>query len=1280
MGGVFEAVQESLGRHVALKVLPFHAALTGTQLERFRREARAVARLHHSNIVPVFGVGQDQGVHYYAMQFIQGQSLDAVLQELKRLRSVQTETPRATPPARQDLTGSVAQGLLIGEFPQPPGGEAPDVAPAQSPSAHGSPTWKVGEGTSSSGETQHSELTGSSIAEYFRGVVRIGVQAAEALEYAHRNGILHRDIKPSNLLLDTQGTVWVTDFGLAKADDSGELTNPGDLVGTLRFMAPERFAGQADPRSDVYSLGITLYELLTLRPAFDSTDRVRLIDRVTHEDPPRPRTLDPRIPRDLETIVLKAMAKDPADRYPTAVALAEDLRCLLADRPIRARRIGMPERTWRWCRRNPVVATLTGVVAARLVVVAVSSTLEAYRIAADRDALAAARDEADQNAAKAELARQQEEEQRKRAETMTAESRQRLVKLYVANGERHIEAGDRLGALAWFAEALQRDSGDPVTQGTHRTRLASNLRQSPRLLQFWSHDLPVYHVEFSPDGRSVVVASGMLHFVSPQRGEARVYDTVTGKEIFPTLKLPFPVYHASFSRDGQRLVTASGGRGGGEARVWNAATGKPLTRVLKHATPLRQATLTPDGQHLVTLFGDALYLYGAQVWNLATEMPAGPAVQPLRAVHVALDPDVRMLGAGFWMDAQILDPFTGQPLTPRLKHGLKKLDKQGFRGNVNHVAFSPDGLHMVTASGDNTARVWDTLTGQPVGSPFKHTDKVNQASFSPDGKQIITACNDAMAHIWDTATGDPVKSLREHSGHVVYAEFSPDGRRVVTVSGDPPARSEDLTAYQTVHVWDVAAGRPVSPVFRHGARVTRTAFSPDSRRLVTAGLDGVVRLWDLAGKEADSLSFPPDNPVSHAAVSPDGRRLVTKGRDGTAIMWDLADGTSVRLSHKLTGYVQYLAFSRDGTRVLTANSGGPWGPLETGKFQLESKDACQAQVWDCGTGKPVGAPLRHDQFVYQAAFSPDGSRVVTSSQDRTARVWNAATGEPVTPPLPHRDRVSWASFSPDGRRVVTCSGDGTARVWDATTGKPAGPVLKPVPMPTHASFSPDGLKILTDGYDRTARLWDAATGRLLSELKHGGHMTRASFTGGSCRIVVVLDREARVWDVVRREPVTPLLRHDARVNCAVFSRDGRRVGTASEDGTARVWDATTGEPITPPLHHGPSGENVSFSVLDRSDVPQASFTPDGQSLVTIGRKGVQLWDLRTHEWPAEDLVRLAVLLSGHQIDNRGSYTPVTREVLVEAWKTLQRKYPRHFTTSRESGRMPEPGQADARAD
>jgi hypothetical protein len=202
------------------------------------------------------------------------------------------------------------------------------------------------------------DLASPSAAAYFRAAARLALQAAEGLAHAHAQGVLHRDVKPSNLLLDARGTLWITDFGLAKADDSDDLTGTGDLVGTLRYMAPERLRGEGDARADVYSLGLTLYELLTLRPAFDATNRERLREQVTSSDPPLPRRLNPEVPRDLETVVLKAIARDPAHRYQTPAAMAEDLKRFVEDRPVRARRVSEAERLWRWCRRNPLPASL----------------------------------------------------------------------------------------------------------------------------------------------------------------------------------------------------------------------------------------------------------------------------------------------------------------------------------------------------------------------------------------------------------------------------------------------------------------------------------------------------------------------------------------------------------------------------------------------------------------------------------------------------------------------------------------------------------------------------------------------------------------------------------------------------------------------------------------------------------------------------------------------------------------------------------------------------------
>jgi serine/threonine protein kinase len=353
MGVVYEAEQVSQGRRVALRVLPRQVSHDLKMLARFRREARSAAQLHHTNIVPVFEVGKAGAVSYYAMQFIQGQGLDAIIDELRRLKErahpagSANEPDRPDPPIPSGPTAAappttrqvsrMAHSLLTGRFaPETPGGSRTEATAAltghldtdetEAPPARDSAAIGMSSPLSAVVLPGGSQLSAveSRRRPFFRSVAHIGRQVAAGLAYAHARGIVHRDIKPSNLLLDTEGVVWITEFGLAKASDDG-LTQTGDILGTVRYMAPERFRGEGDARADVYALGLTLYELLTLPPAFDSPDRLKLIEQIKTEESRRPRALDARILRDLETIVLKAIAKDPQDRYQTADALGEDL-------------------------------------------------------------------------------------------------------------------------------------------------------------------------------------------------------------------------------------------------------------------------------------------------------------------------------------------------------------------------------------------------------------------------------------------------------------------------------------------------------------------------------------------------------------------------------------------------------------------------------------------------------------------------------------------------------------------------------------------------------------------------------------------------------------------------------------------------------------------------------------------------------------------------------------------------------------------------------------------
>ena len=327
MGIVYEAEQVSLGRRVALKILPLAAMLDAQQLARFKNESRAAAALRHPNIVGVHAVGVERGVHYYAMELIEGQSLASVIADIRSESDLQHR-------------------------------RLPAISESRSSECAGEVDTKVAAQNAISTRLSHSG-TG-----FHRTVAEIGIQAAEALEYAHDQGVVHRDIKPANLMINERGQVFITDFGLARIETDAGLTVSGDLLGTIRYMSPEQASGDAilDHRTDIYSLGLVLYELLTQCHAFNDTDRHQLLSKIADADPIAPCRINAAIPKDLETIVLKAIAKLPESRYVTAQAMSDDLQRFLDNRPVIARRAGRLENAWRWIRRahrNPLTASLS---------------------------------------------------------------------------------------------------------------------------------------------------------------------------------------------------------------------------------------------------------------------------------------------------------------------------------------------------------------------------------------------------------------------------------------------------------------------------------------------------------------------------------------------------------------------------------------------------------------------------------------------------------------------------------------------------------------------------------------------------------------------------------------------------------------------------------------------------------------------------------------------------------------------------------------------------------
>jgi eukaryotic-like serine/threonine-protein kinase len=1064
------------------------------------------------------------------------------------------------------------------------------------------------------------------------------MQVCQAVQHAHQKGVIHRDLKPSNILVtvkDDRPVPKVIDFGVAKATqarltEKTLFTRFQQWIGTPAYMSPEQ-AGlgslDVDTRSDVYSLGVLLYELLTGRTPFDTQKLLAagydaVMRTIREDDPPKPSTrlstlkaeelsqvatrrhADPaklnRLVRgDLDWIVMKALEKDRTRRYETANAFVRDIEYYLNHEPVSAAAPTVGYRLAKFARRNRAGLLTATAFAALLVAAAAIGLWQAFR--------------ATQNAREADRQRIAATNATARAEAAKRRSEETLIDLELQRVQELFAAEEPSTPLAYLARILRQKPDHWVAAQRLLSALLNQRSFSTPLIALVEHEGPLRAAEFSPDGKTILTAS--------DDGTARVWDALTGSPWTDPLPHAGPVLCAHFSLSGARVVTASKDQ---TARVWDAKTGYPLTAPLKHSAVVHSAQFSPEGERVVTASADQT----AVVWHVKT---GAPLILPLKhrdaVVSACFDPKgMRIVTASSDGSARVWDAQTGEPLTPALNHA----------DAVTFACFSPDGQNVLTTSKDKTARLWNVQTGEPLTAPLRHEWGVSTACFSGDGRWLITG-RYGHAQLWDAKTGRPLLRPLEHFGNSrVSVQFSPDCRRVLTATD------------RTARVWDVRTGQLLTAPIKHEAAIVSAQFSPDGRRVVTASEDKTARVRGFR------TGLPLIRPLRHSGLvqsarfSPDGLSVATASWDGTVRVWDSRTGDALtkraqtweeRRFSVPTGkptesastevlrhdfWVHSAEFSSDGLRIVTASGD------------------TTARVWDARTGLPLTPSLKHRGEVYSALFSPDGRQVLTASFDTTAQIWDAQTGKPLFRPLKHEQWVFSGRYSGDGRRIVTASLDKTARIWDARTGDSQGEPLRHAAAVRTAEFSPNGRLVLTASDDGTARLWDVETRQVAVEMLHAGQYASAHFSPDGSKVATASsDKSARIWDAGTGRPVGEPLKHGGGVHSVQFSPDGRRLATASEDNTACIWDVDTGHPLSEPLEH-------------QSSVRCVQFSPDGQRLVTGSSDDTaQVWEVPCAPVPVPEwMPRLAEAVAGKRIDERGVAQVVAADELAVLEKML----------------------------